>query len=316
MLAEVLLVLVGHPSSFFDPSPSGSSTIRSLTVSPKLAEYLHPGEVSILNALADLARQCNNIRSWAERIQQRGRQSALLSSSKGKDREDVTIPPSQYLSTLAGSVMDVLTEWDTLIVELESRILSLDPELVQDQLGHVPLTSLWAMVSPWQAPLNELSDLMRKLESTRNLTPGSLIQLVEERSHSGHPKIREIFESMSASPINLFLTHVCTFILDGITSTSSNPILPCLGLDKGPDPVSPKHRLYALNADLCPPGLSGSTKESILYVGRVAATLRSKDTALPKTTTRDLRQAVMSVKSLTDETLDKAISRTRSEVGE
>ncbi|ORX37895.1 Spc98 family-domain-containing protein [Kockovaella imperatae] len=316
MLAEVLLVLSGHPSSFFVSHPSSSSSIRSLTVSPKLEEYLHPGEVSVLNALADLARQSYNVRLWAHSIQRRGRAAMLNISAKGKQKEHVESVPNQYLSTLASSILDVLTEWDALIVELESRILSLDPEVVQDQAGHVPLSVLLAMVSPWQAPLGELSGLIKTVDSTRNITPGQLLQLVEDRSQTGNPRIRKILTTLSGALIRLFLAHLCAFILDGLTSTESNPVLPSLGLDRGPDPLSPKHRLYALNGELCPPSLSGSTKESILYIGRVTATLRSKNTALPKGTTKDLREVIMSVKSLEDGSLDKEISRTRSEVGE
>ena len=59
-----------------------------------------------------------------------------------------------------------------------------------------------------------------------------------------------------------------------------------------------------------------SAKESMLYVGRVAATLRGRDKALPRELVRELRTEIMGIESHDREELDHAIARARAEVGE
>ena len=316
MLAEVLLVLSGHPSSFFQSSSSTPSNSSSLKVSPKLESYLHPGEVSTLNSLADLAHRYIKVRSWATRTQQAGRDAVLRQSYKGKKKETTSTPPHQYLTTLASSVLDVLKEWDTLIVELETKILEMDPGMVQDELGYVPLSVLVAAVSPWQAPMSALSVLVDQLFVGKALGPGKLMKLLRDQIDNGNPMIKEVFTTLSASLDRLFLTHMCTFILDGITAPTSDPALPSLGLDRGPDPLAPSHRLYELNEELLPLGISSRTKESILYVGRVTATLKGKKKELPKDFVQGLRKQIMAVGDFDHEELDHAVARARAEVGE
>lgn len=320
MLAELLLVLSGHPSSFFTPQPIEKPS--TLALSPTLCAHLHPGEVSSLNDLAHLAFQYTSIRNWARNIQARGRQSVLEASlqqqsrykikGKGKEKEPTSdgVPAVDlYLSTLAGSVLDILREYEYLIVETEARVINSDVGLVQDEGGYVPLSSLVATFSPWQAPLASLSSLITTLPRT----PGQMIQHLTDLANNGNPRINAIYSSLLHAVHRLFLTHLIVFLLSGTAPSTSTPTSPAVGLDAGPDPLSPQYRIYKLNDDLFPPSIRADTRESILYVGRVTATLKREGRVLPKSLLDGLRDAILTSNNLT---LDDAIQRAREEVGE
>ncbi|ORY34876.1 Spc98 family-domain-containing protein [Naematelia encephala] len=306
MLAELLLVLAGHPSSFFIPSPASSPI--TLALSPKLSTYLHPGEIASLDVLGQLAFRYSHVRSWALDIQRRGRDSVLttaLARGKGKGKEvdhgDI------YLSTLAGALLDVLKEYEILVLSTEAKVLALDPVLVQDQQGYVPLSALVATFSTWQAPLASLTELILSLDSSPP-TPGMLIHVLQQRVQTGNPTLATVYIQLLSTLTGLFLTHLAAFLLYGLT--------PSLGLDIGPDPLSPSHRVYRLDERLVPPSIRKGTQESILYVGRVAATLRREGRELPVGLVNDLRQEIMRVRSLEEGDLDNAVQRARQEVGE
>jgi gamma-tubulin complex component 4 len=309
------------------PSPTPSSSPQALIVAPSLAEYLHPGEVSSLNTLGQLAFRYTYIRSWARDVQSRGREAVLratvLSTRKGKQREvgsqgDV---PDVYLSTLASGVLDILNEYEILVVTTESRVLALDPALVQDdQTGYVPLSSLIATFDPWQAPLASLSQLVHKLSSpisNSRWTPGKVMEELYDRTQNGHPKIRSIYEKLLSHLYKLFLIHLQSFLLYGLSEDISTPTAPVIGLDTGSDPLSPRHRVYRLNDDLIPRSVVRGTRESILYVGRVSATLRREGRALPEEVLGTLRDEFGKLSKLEeDKGLDSVIRMARAEVGE
>ncbi|WVQ96101.1 hypothetical protein IAU59_003203 [Kwoniella sp. CBS 9459] len=342
MLAEVLLVLLGHDSSFFVPTSSPSSSTQTLTVLPHLAEYLHPGEVVSLNALGRLAFRYRAIKSWATVIQKRGREAVVAeslaqpSSRKGKGKEtalrdsiggDGQKVPHQYLCTLANSILDTLSSYELLVVETEARILRFDPAVVQDpEQGYVPLSNMVATFESWQAPLSSLFALTQQLSSPphdgtqaekQEWTPGRLLDLIYDKTQTGNPFLKEIYTRIHSSLVRLFLTHLVSFLLYGIVPSTSTPTSPSLAIDVGSDPLSPKYRIYRLNDELLPTSIDRRTRESILYIGRVAATLKREGMSLPKSLVDEVRVEIMAVRSLEEiGGLGDAIQRARAEVGE
>ncbi|KAK6908756.1 hypothetical protein I204_01958 [Kwoniella mangroviensis CBS 8886] len=337
MLAEVLLLLSGHQSSLFVPHPSSSSSSSpastTLIVSPHLTEYLHPGEITSLNSLADLSCKYRKIKSWADDTQRRGREAILsesvrsTSSRKGKQRQDTTTGseddlPNQYLTTLATSILSILRDYEVSIVDIESKILSLDPTLVQDgdNKGYVPLSSLVANFDKWKIPLSSLSTLVDELSPSTH-TPGKLIDLVESKGKTGNPRLSKIYSDISSALHNLFLVHLISFLLYGITTSSSSKIstsmINSIGIDAGSDPSSPKYRIYVLDDHIIPSSTDRKTKESILYIGRVSATLKRENRSLPKSIVDGIKDEIMGVKGLDKLSgFDEAIQRARADIGE
>nr|XP_019043385.1 hypothetical protein I302_07962 [Kwoniella bestiolae CBS 10118]OCF22315.1 hypothetical protein I302_07962 [Kwoniella bestiolae CBS 10118] len=328
MLAEVLLLLSGHQSSLFVPHSS------TLVVSPHLTEYLHPGEITSLNALADLSSKYRKIKSWATETQKKGREAILLesvnsTSRKGKQREIPSTSneklPNQYLTTLSSSILNILREYEVQIVEIESKILSLDPELVQDGegRGYVPLSNLVANFDKWKIPLASLSTLMDELISgdgdgkSMIHVPGKLIDLVESKLRTGNPKLHKIYSDIISSLLHLFLIHLISFMLYGITTTLSSGTINSIGIDVGSDPSSPRYRIYKLNDNLLPSSIDGKTKESILYIGRVSATLKRENRDLPKSLVEGIKDEIMGVKGLDELSgFGEGIQRARAGIGE
>jgi hypothetical protein len=341
MLAETLCLLAGHPSSLFVSTETSSST-TTLTVAPELAKYLHPGEVSSLNTLAELASRYRRIKSWATDILQRGREAAYVCSRKGKERAQPTGSiPDQYLVTMANGILDLLLEYDALIVQVESSVLSLDPTVVQDEQGFVPLSTVVATFSSWQAPMVALDNLITTITTSHQLsdsssggnantvpregatgqrmewTPAKSIQLLQALSQTGNPQLGAIFSKLLGSLQRLFLTHLVTFVLHGIAPPGSSPSAMAIATDDGIDPGSNRHRVYRLNEALIPESVGPSARESIMYVGRVTATLRREGKELPQSLLRELQEELLQVSSLdSGGGLEEALSSARAAVGE
>jgi AcrR family transcriptional regulator len=285
MLAEVLLVLGGYPSSL----------ITADGVAPTLAEHLHPGEAAALATLGRLAGHYRTVRDWALATQGAARAAVL---KKPREGEEEGSQPGQYTAVLAGAVRGVLDDYTALLVDTEARILASDNAVVQpsDSGAYVPLSLLLA----------SLASLVHSLPPT----PGELLTHLSALSSSGDPTLKRIYTSLLAAVWRLFLSHLCVFLLDGLAPETSSPAAPALGLDAGADPP---HRLYRLNTDILPGSVGASARESILYVGRVAATLKREGRALPRAVTEPARQRVMASEP---GGLDKALQRVRADVGE
>lgn len=324
MLAEVLLVLAGHPSSFFTPHPPQSPTTLRLT--PSLERYLHPGEIASLNTLGDIAHNYASIKLWATLQLESTRQAILLSNRKGKQKALDPAPhpsnPCVYTSTLASAILDSLRSYEEIIVELEMKILKMDTEVVQDSKGYVPLSIIVASFSHWITPLQSLHHLVATIQRDKP-TPGGLIDLVRARVESGHPELRRIYVTLANVVERLFIRHLTVFVLFGQAPTGSSGVTPSIALDTGADALSPRHRMYELNTDLVPSSVGGRTRESLMYVGRVAATLKREGRDLPRGLIQELQEAFEGVTQERNgrgvrglEGLDEAVDLARREVGE
>lgn len=320
MLNEVLMVLAGHPSAFFQEAPAGPSRQSTLTTSSRLSEYLHPGEVTSLNNLAILGYRYRAIRDWATDTRRRG-QTALVGDTlrnmhkgKGKQVDAEGTAPGVYVVALAEGMLQLLAGYETLVVEAEARILAMDTRLVQDDNGYVPLSTLVAEFDGWQTPLAFLEDLIRRLSEPGSRAAGYIVDLIRQSMNTGHPEIKRMCGQLLKKVEALWLKHLSAFLLFGVAPSSSTPNAPAIGIDAGSDPLSPQHRAYTINDEMLPSCLTASTRESILYVGRVSATLRREGKGLPKQIIAELGAKLMSAGL--EDGLKKAIDETRGIVGE
>ena len=185
MIAELLLVLSGHPSSLFTPTGQ---------VDPAFAELLHPGEQTTLEYLARIA------------IRYRGLKEAVNTLGAS----------SEYISSMCAAIRGVLKEYEALVVRTEQRVLQRDDELVAGG-SFVPLATLKAVFAEWDAPMAALHSLVEFIRTSERaqITPGRLIDLLIERSRSGVARIAEIMSNLSLAVQRVWRAHLIAYLVHG-----------------------------------------------------------------------------------------------------
>lgn len=233
MIAEVLLVLAGHPSSLFLPSSELSHAFLPL---------LHPGEKQSLEFLSRIAQRYNKLKAATRNL----------------------CGESEYLSSLCAAIDLILGEYETLVVEIEARVLRRDDAMVASG-SFVPLSSLKAVFAPWDAPFAALASLADQLESgganpASRWTPGPLIDLLIQRSNTGVERISSIMAALALAVQKVWRIHLIAYFVHGSLAAQD------------PFALSNPHRL---NHSSMPTFVSTQTRESIAYVGRAVATVKA-----------------------------------------
>lgn len=202
MIAEILLVLVGHSSSLFPSDHTLNSAFRPL---------LHPGEEQCLQAMGKMAARYRNIKTSC---------ATLMRSN------------SRYICTLCATLKKILKdEYEGLVVETEAKLLKRDPELVA-QGTFVPLAAILATFSEWDAPLTALEFLMEQLESQDEWKPGPLIDMLLSRSKTGINRISDILSRLCVAVQRAWRAQLAAFLIHGsITATESLASVDCVLLE-------------------------------------------------------------------------------------
>lgn len=160
MLAEVLLSLSGHPSSLFSSTTLGSTSTSSLSTFPSLP--LHPSEIESLKSLQLLSSRYARIREFSKNQLDLVRRTSLRNAGvrvsrnkKGKEKqqENQDNHLSSHLSPLCSTLLNILKEYEDLILGLQKIILERREEptgaatfkVAKD--GFVSLNSIKALVS-------------------------------------------------------------------------------------------------------------------------------------------------------------------------
>ncbi|KAG8880919.1 hypothetical protein FRB98_004679 [Tulasnella sp. 332] len=337
---EILCVLAGHQSSLF--APDGHIT-------PDFLPLLHPGEVQTLETLVDLAARYARIQQAATQF--KGSYQKLTGDAKGASSSSSTpsTRPLEYLSTLGAAISKVLKEYESLVVETEARVLRRDDELVG---GHsfVPLSSIRAVFSIWDAPLAVLDSLVIKIyagpddsihdapdPSSNGLPcwpPGRLIDLLLDRAQTGVQRIAFIMTELAEAVQKLWRTQLIAFMIHGTLSSvdplAQNPQRSDKEEDK---PVSIAHLAdsssstihvqtissLVVNEAAMPRCLSAATKESILYVGKAVAVVKAQGHAqkqIPRNITIDHAKMLGCVLPQDRFDFDRVISEIRRVISE
>ncbi|KAG6890001.1 hypothetical protein C0995_012961 [Termitomyces sp. Mi166 len=229
MIAEVLLVLAGHSSSLFPTDH---------ILHPSFAPLLHPGEKQALEALGLIAFRYRKIKAASTR----------LSRSS-----------SRTICALCATLNSILRdEYESLVVETESKILSRDANLVASG-SFVPLSSLRATFSEWDAPLAALASLVEELEAEKHWRPGILIDMLLARSHTGVHRVADILSRLSVAVQRVWRIQLTAFLVHGSISNI--------------DPLVSEN--YTLLDGSTPSCVSAQSQESITYVGRAIATVKA-----------------------------------------
>lgn len=276
MIAELILMLAGHPSSLFDASGELNTAFNDM---------LHPGERKTLVYLSRIA------------IRYRGLKDAInaLGSS------------SEYLSSMCAAIRVVLKQYETLVVETESRVLRRDDEIVASG-SFVPLASLKAVFAEWDAPMAALHSLVDHIQTTgpSRVHPGQLIDLLLERSSSGVARIASIMSDLAVAVQNVWRMHLVAYLVHGSLTTHD------------PFALLKPHRL---NADVMPRCVSPETRDSIGYVGRAIMTVQavghnSRQQQLPRTIAITHAKILSKVLPQDGREFDVAMAQIRANISE
>lgn len=289
MIAEILLVLAGHPSSLFLPPA---------TLLPEFAPLLHPGEAQCLESLAELAHRYNKVKRFA--------------TSSRRD--------SEYIASVCATLRNILCDYEKLIVDTEAKVLRKDDTLVASG-SFVPLASIKATFSEWDAPLAAIECLVddieagpnpsetnaRTIASTPHWPPGRLIDLLIHRAETGVQRVAALFSQLAIAVQTVWQIHLTAFLVHGAISPS----------DALADGTSNKYQLISHSIPSC---VSPSTRESIAYVGRAVATVEKAQGRGQRVVPREMRLAhtklLESVLPQDVHKFDKIIAEIRTNVSE
>ena len=272
MIPELLLVLAGHKSSLF---------LDDASLNPAFASLLHPGEQHALLSLAQMASRYTHITAACTR----------LSHS-----------PSRYICALCASLRLILAdEYHTLVLETEAKVLRRDSTLVATG-AFVPLSSIRALFSEWDAPFAALVHLVDLLEAEKQWKPGPLIDLLLSRSQTGVRRIASIFDRLSTAVQRVWRSQIAAFIVHGTISSE--------------DPLASQD--YALEDGSIPSCISLQSRDSIQYVGRAVATVKAAkwQKQLPTTIASDHTNMLESVLPQNQHAFDRVIAQIRFNVSE
>lgn len=195
MIAETLLLLLGHPSTLFPTDHK---------IDPAFIPLLHPGERDCLESLALLA--------WRYRLIKAA--SARLGSSD-----------SPYMSALCAELNRILSvEYEALVVSTEAKILQKDANFVGSG-SFVPLSSLRATFAVWDAPFAALITLLEDLESKESWQSGPFIDLLMQRSESGVQKVARILIRLSRAVQRVWIVELVTSLFHSSDFSSATSLV-------------------------------------------------------------------------------------------
>ena len=331
MIAEILCILAGHKSSLF------TSENR---LHPDILPLLHPGEVEIFYSLAKLAERYTRIRSATQtfRSVQKPKTDGTARGRGAKPRKQAD--PSEYMSALGSALAVVLREYETLVVETEEKVLRRDDELVGAG-SFVPLSSMRALFSPWDAPFAALDQLVQQLLTPPDASqtpsakeprdkppagdvpywpPGVLIDLLLRKAQTGVHQVSMIITQLALAVQRVWRIHLIAFLVHGNLS----PVDP-LAILPPPTDSSKRTTLAAtfsslvLSQSALPSCVSIATRDSILYIGKAIATLKAQGEAqkqIPRAMTVEHVRMLQSVLPQDGYGFDRVVAEVRTQISD
>uniref|UniRef100_D8PRC8 Spindle pole body component n=1 Tax=Schizophyllum commune (strain H4-8 / FGSC 9210) TaxID=578458 RepID=D8PRC8_SCHCM len=273
MIAELLLVLGGHSSSLFPENHKVHSAFVPL---------LHPGEQQCIEALGLIALRYRRIKTSC---------ATLLSSST-----------SRYVSAVCSTLSLILkSEYEALVVDTEAKILKRDADLVA-RGSFVPLSSIRAIFSEWDAPLAALCSLMDEIEGEGRWRPGPLIDLLQTRSNTGIRRIADVISRLCTAVQRVWMTQLTAFLIHGTLVQ--------------PDPLASED--YTLLDGAVPSCVSAQARESIAYVGRAIGTVKAAkwQKQLPRSLASDHAALLQTALPEDQHAFDRVVTEIRTNISE
>ncbi|KAF5323557.1 hypothetical protein D9611_005633 [Ephemerocybe angulata] len=272
MISEVLFLLAGHSSSLFPTDH---------TLNSDIAPLLHPGEKQCLESLGLIAYRYRKVKNSCIKLQR---------------------SPSRYICALCASLSQILKQdYEALVVETEAKVLKRDALLVANG-AFVPLSSVRAIFSAWDAPFAALSTLMDNLQSEKEWKAGPLIDMLLSRSKTGVHRVADIFTRLSTAVQCVWRSHLTALVVHGSLSDV--------------EPLASKD--YALIESSFPTCISPQSRELIAYIGRAIGTIKAVkwQKQLPRTLAAEHTLMLESVLPEDQHAFDTVVSQIRINVGE
>lgn len=213
MIAELLAMLAGHPSNIFaSSSASTSSAFGSSAAALRVRDdldFLHPSEIEILNHLATFYTRYNRVKTFAETQIEAARQTAIRAAlranslasrsvNSAKDAQaQLEQQPTLHLVPLCSTLLSILADYHSLVLQTERLVLDNDVELVA-KTGFVSLANLRARFEPWDAPLTALDDVVTLL--LRGPTKGRDVAFAKDPSTDTQQRDGQNADAASSFP--------------------------------------------------------------------------------------------------------------------
>ena len=248
---------------------------------PAFKPLLHPGEEQCLEALGRIAFRYRNIKNAC----------ATLSRSK-----------SRYVCALCATLNQILKdEYERLVVDTEAKVLKRDPEFVAHG-SFVPLSAVRATFAEWDSPLMALETLMVQLQAEKHWQPGPLIDMLLARSKTGVHRIADIISRLSIAVQRVWRSQLSAFLVHGSLTSS--------------DPLASKD--FVILDGAMPSCISHQTRESIIYVGRAVATIKTNkwQNQLPRDLALEYANLLDTVFPEDQYKFDHVVSQIRTNVSE
>ncbi|KAI9143415.1 Spc98 family-domain-containing protein [Paraphysoderma sedebokerense] len=264
MLHELLLVLLGHPSSIFLPHPPPPLTPNTLAVRQDFP-FLHKSERSVLDQLAQCGWWYSQLVDWA-----------------GTEEIDNSSTVPIYLYTFRVAVESVLDDYRTTILSLEEKILRGEEE----QLGRVSLGWIKTQVDPHSSTLRVLYNFKNKLTSSIEDYHGCKVLDAVYKTWLGcSGQEREVFGRILLPLKAAFFKHVTTwciygqlfdpqsefFIKEDKSPSAQN--LKEIPQDRGSYGLNNTH--HAIDKAYIPSFIRPQLAETIFFIGKACGTIQA-----------------------------------------
>jgi gamma-tubulin complex component 4 len=287
MIAEVLLVLAGHTSSLFTADHE---------IQPAFIPLLHPGIIFL-----KFLNNSNNQAGEQQCLQALGQIASRYHKVKNSTAS-LSRSPSRYIAALSAALSHILKdEYEALVIDTESKILARDPAYV-GSASFVPLSSIRACFSEWDAPLVALESLVDQLEERKEWKPGPLIDMLLARSHTGVHRIADILSRLSIAVQRVWRTQLTAFLVHGSLAPVDS-----LASDT-----------YSLLEGSMPFCVSIQSRDSIAYVGRAIGTVKAAKWArqLPRDLAMEHTKLLEGVLPEEQHEFDRVVTQIRTNVSE
>lgn len=335
MIAELLATLAGHPSSLFASSSSSATTSPTALKARDDLPYLHPAERQILDELATYSVRYTRVKTFAQAELDSARRRAVRAAMRATVRSRPEVEDQQgeattaHMVPLCAMLLDILSGYHALVLQIERDVLANDPQLVADK-GFVSLANIRARLQHWDAPLSALYRLVDALirgpgedtfadqtgRASSRWTGGLLLDLLSHSADTGVSRVRTAIAALRDAVQQSWIGALQDWVCYGqVSATDAHDQLVQLSLPEEGN-GSATTSTWSFRPHALPRSISPATADSILYVGRALYTVRISSSSASNTPPASMTEQHVALLRSGSRSLERAIHDIRSDVSE